>query len=96
MTVGRIIFILIGCLILAVISGIVTRNIIVALLFPFLLVAFLLMWANVKKQIPEEVKKEEGDISKEGITDTVPTQEDIVNQTPPMSTNYPRRPVQGV
>jgi predicted membrane protein len=100
MTAGRIVFTVIGCLILALISGIITRNIIIAILFPILLVAFLLMWANIKKQIPKEVKEKEEDISKEGITDTVQPQgsnpmveENKVNQSPPISTNYPRRPM---
>jgi septal ring-binding cell division protein DamX len=61
MTVGRIIATLIGSLILAVIAGLVTRNIIVAITFPFLLVAFLLMWRNLKQNPTKDLEKEENE-----------------------------------
>ena len=60
MTVGRIIATLVGSLILAVIAGLVTRNIIVAITFPFLLVVFLLMWRSLKQNPPKDFEKEEG------------------------------------
>jgi choline-glycine betaine transporter len=93
MTMGRIIFTLIGCLILAVITGIVTRNILVAVAFPFLLVVFLLMWRNIKERIPEEEDKGE-DIAQEGIADQNVAEQPVQESTeyPPVSTNYPRRP----
>jgi choline-glycine betaine transporter len=65
MTVGRIIATLIGCLILGVIAGLVTRNIIVAITFPFLLVAFLLMWRNLKQNPPKDLGEEEKEKTQE-------------------------------
>ena len=44
----------VACLILAIISGILARNFFIAIIFPILLVAFLLMWRNLKKDIPKE------------------------------------------
>lgn len=97
MTVGRIIFVLIGCAILGVISGLVTRNILVAIAFPFLLVVFLLMWNNLKKDMPKEVSEKEDerkDIGEEGIMDQNISEQAPQESTeyPPVSTNYPSRP----
>jgi choline-glycine betaine transporter len=74
MTAGRIMAILIGCVILAVVSGIVTRNLFIAIAFPFLLVVFIVMWSILKKEMPEEPKEE-------------PEEND---SEPPVSTNYPK------
>jgi choline-glycine betaine transporter len=81
MTVGRIIATLIGCLILGVIAGLVTRNIIVAITFPFLLVAFLLMWRNLKQNPPKEQVQEETPLANE--------QDQKETTQPPESTSYP-------
>ena len=79
MKIGEIIMTAIGCFVLAIISGIIARNIFVAIVFPILLVSFLLMWRNLKKNEP---KKEE--IKEEVV------EENVVNDSyPPVSTNYP-------
>ncbi len=106
MTIGRIIATLIGCLILAVIAGLVTRNIIVAITFPFLLVAFLLMWRNLKQNPPKDLEKEESN-QEQKITPPQekreqepqvrqPRVENVQTQPkvsqPPVSTNYPPTP----
>lgn len=59
MTVGRIVAIAIGGLILALIAGLVTRDIIVAILFPILLIGFLLIWRRINEETPSKPKKEE-------------------------------------
>jgi choline-glycine betaine transporter len=90
MTIGRIIATLIGCLILGVIAGLVTRNIIVAIAFPFLLVAFLLMWRNLKQTTPKEVvseKEETQELSQSEITQ----QQEVETTSAPTSTTYPPR-----
>lgn len=105
MSVGRIIAILFGCLILGVIAGLVTRNIIVAITFPFLLVAFLLMWRNLKQNPPEVEKKQvqekqEQDNPKvkveieQEVTKVQPQVQKVQQRPshPPISTNYPPTP----
>ena len=95
MTIGRMIFVLGGCLVLGLISGIVTRNLLVAIAFPFLLVIFILMWVNLRKEIKDD--KEDNDqenIAKTGVNDiNTETQESSEGYTPPpVSTNYPSKP----
>jgi hypothetical protein len=103
MSIGRIIATLIGCLILGVIAGLVTRNIIVAITFPFLLVGFLLMWRNLQQNPPEDVEKQ--DSQKENNPRPKVETKQEVNQPqaqktqpqqrptqPPVSTNYPPTP----
>lgn len=94
MTIGRMIFVLGGCLVLGLISGIVTRNLLVAIAFPFLLVIFILMWVNLRKEIKDD--KEDNDqenIAKTGVNDiNTETQESSEGYTPPpVSTNYPSK-----
>ena len=89
------IFVLGGCLVLGLISGIVTRNLLVAIAFPFLLVIFILMWVNLRKEIKDD--KEDNDqenIAKTGVNDiNTETQESSEGYTPPpVSTNYPSKP----
>ena len=95
MPIGRMIFVLGGCLVLGLISGIVTRNLLVAIAFPFLLVIFILMWVNLRKEIKDD--KEDNDqenIAKTGVNDiNTETQESSEGYTPPpVSTNYPSKP----
>ncbi len=95
MTIGRMIFVLGGCLVLGLISGIVTRNLLVAIAFPFLLVIFILMWVNLRKEIKDD--KEDNDqenIAKTGVNDiNRETQQSSEGYTPPpVSTNYPSKP----
>jgi len=59
MTIGEIVAIAIGGLILALIAGLVTRNIIIAILFPILLIGFLLMWRKIKQETPSSPQEEE-------------------------------------
>jgi hypothetical protein len=59
MTVGKIVVTAVGGLILALITGLVTRNIIVAILFPILLIGFLLMWRRIKQETPVKPEKED-------------------------------------
>lgn len=59
MTVGKIVVTAVGGLILALIAGLVTRNIIVAILFPILLIGFLLMWRRIKQETPVKPGKED-------------------------------------
>jgi len=59
MTVGQIVFIAVGGVILAIISGLVTRNIIIAILFPILLIGFLLMWRKIQEEMPSKPREEE-------------------------------------
>jgi choline-glycine betaine transporter len=105
MSIGRIIATLIGCLILGVIAGLVTRNIIVAVAFPFLLVSFLLMWRNLKQNPPEDVEKQDSQKgnnpqpkveTKQEVKQVQPevqkTQPQPRPTQPPVSTNYPPTP----
>ncbi|MFA7628132.1 MAG: hypothetical protein WCY37_01800 [Candidatus Dojkabacteria bacterium] len=59
MTVGKIVVTAVGGLILALITGLITRNIIVAILFPILLIGFLLMWRRIKEETPPKPQKED-------------------------------------
>lgn len=59
MTVGQIVFIAVGGVILAIISGLVTRNIVVAILFPILLIGFLLMWRKIQEEMPSKPSDDE-------------------------------------
>jgi UPF0716 family protein affecting phage T7 exclusion len=59
MTVGQIVFIAVGGVILAIISGLVTRNIVVAILFPILLIGFLLMWRKIQEEAPSKPREDE-------------------------------------
>lgn len=74
MTVGRIFATFIGCLIIGLIAGLITRNIIVAIIFPFLLVGFLLMWKNLKDNPPKDLEKEE---TQETPKTDVPQQKEV-------------------
>ena len=84
MTIGSMVMILIGSAILALIAGIVTRSIFIGILFPVLLLIFIIMWRSLKKNVVPEIKEEEiqeeGDITEEAVIDQSP---------PPVSTNYP-------
>lgn len=42
----------IGGLILALITGLITKNVIIAILFPVLLIGFLLIWRSIKEETP--------------------------------------------
>lgn len=90
MTIGRIIGTLIGCLILGVIAGLITRNIIVAITFPFLLVAFLLMWRNLKQTTPKEGVVEKQETQKPVQTEIIEEQR-VQDNPAPVSTTYPPR-----
>lgn len=97
MTIGRMIFVLGGCLVLGLISGIVTRNLLVAIAFPFLLVIFILMWVNLRKDIKDEkedIEVDKEDIANSGVNDiNTETQQSSEGYTPPpVSTNYPSKP----
>lgn len=62
MTVAEIVVTAVGGLILALIAGLVTRNVIIAILFPILLIGFLLVWRRIKQETPpvhQEPKEEE-------------------------------------
>lgn len=91
------IFVLGGCLVLGLISGIVTRNLLVAIAFPFLLVIFILMWVNLRKDIKDEkedIEEDKEDIAETGVNDiNTETQQSREGYTPPpVSTNYPSKP----
>lgn len=90
MSIGSMVLILIGCAILAVIAGIVTRSIFIGILFPLLLLIFILMWRSLKKDVEPEIqeeenKEDEGEITQEAVTDQQPPEQ----SPPPISTNYP-------
>lgn len=92
MSIGSMVLILIGCAVLAVLAGIVTRSIFIGILFPILLIIFIMMWRSLKKDIQPEIqnKEEEGDegeITQEAVTDQQPPE-----QSPPVSTSYPPAP----
>lgn len=101
MTIGKIVVTAVGGLILALIAGLVTRNIIIAILFPILLIGFLLMWRRIKEETPPNPQKEEE--VKEDQSQPIPQeqsqntqvnnyQQPMQNQSqPPVSTNYPPR-----
>ncbi|KUK67302.1 MAG: hypothetical protein XD87_0213 [candidate division WS6 bacterium 36_33] len=62
MTLAEIVVTAVGGLILALIVGLVTRDVIIAILFPILLIGFLLMWRRIRQETPleqEEPKEEE-------------------------------------
>jgi membrane protein implicated in regulation of membrane protease activity len=63
MSVGRMVAIAIGGLILALITGLITKNVIIAILFPVLLIGFLLMWRRIKEETPSKPKEEEEKVS---------------------------------
>ncbi|MFA7678029.1 MAG: hypothetical protein WCY00_00750 [Candidatus Dojkabacteria bacterium] len=94
MSIGTMVLVIVGCIILAIIAGIVTRSVFVGILFPILLVIFILMWRSLKKdstlEVKEEELKEEGDITEEAVADVQQTQEiEQQTQQPPVSTSYP-------
>lgn len=107
MTIAQIVATAVGGLILALITGLITRNIIIAILFPVLLIGFLLMWRRIKEETPSKPKEEEKEkvsVVKEEVEvedsgdPAQPTprvnnyQQPIQNQSqPPVSTNYPPR-----
>lgn len=61
MTIGRMIFTGIMLLILGIISGVIARSFLVAILFPVLLGIFLILWRNVKDTLPKEETEEKDD-----------------------------------
>jgi hypothetical protein len=107
MTVGKIVVTAVGGLILALIAGLVTRDIIVAILFPILLIGFLLIWRRINEETPSNPKEEEKEkvsVVKEEVEvedsgdQPQPTpqvnnyQQPMQNPSqPPVSTNYPPR-----
>lgn len=106
MSLGRMVAIAIGGLILALIAGLVTRDIIVAILFPILLIGFLLIWRRINDETPSKPKEEEEKVIavKEELKEDQPQsqpqptpqvnnyQQPIQNPSqPPVSTNYPPR-----
>jgi MFS superfamily sulfate permease-like transporter len=92
MSMGRIVAVSVGCLILAIIAALVTRNIIIAIAFPILLVAFLLMWRNLKQNTPvqetKQVQKQQEQQSNKTENSQTPQQQEQNTQAP-VSTNYP-------
>jgi hypothetical protein len=105
MTIAQIVATATGGLILALVTGLITKNIVIAILFPVLLIGFLLMWRKIKEEAPPNPKEEEKEstvteeIEVEASKDQpkpVPQvnnyQQPIQNQSqPPVSTNYPPR-----
>lgn len=100
MTIAQMVATAVGGLILALITGLITKNIIIAILFPVLLIGFLLMWRRVKEETPSKPKEEEKEkVEVEDSGDQPqPTpqvnsyQQPMQNQSqPPVSTNYPPR-----
>ena len=89
MSVGRIIATLVAGLILGAIAGIITKNIIVAIVFPLLLVAFLLMWKNLRQNTPEPIIKKEKKPEQLEIQKEETQQEVTVDSQVPVSTSYP-------
>lgn len=91
MTIGRMVAIFVGCLVIGVIAGLVTRNLIVAITFPFLLVAFLLMWRNLKENAPKELEETQEQEKKEAPQDELQTvlkqsqQEPESQESPPQA-----------
>jgi len=95
MTVGRIVMTLVGAAILGLVAGLLTRNIIIAIAFPFLLIAFLLMWRNLKEIAPEKKEKpeeKENEPVQEQVQPQQTQQQQPQTQQNPqasVSTNYP-------
>ena len=59
MTIAQMVATAVGGLILALITGLITKNVIIAILFPVLLIGFLLMWRRIKEETPSKPKEEE-------------------------------------
>jgi hypothetical protein len=107
MTIAQIVATATGGLILALITGLITKNIVIAILFPVLLIGFLLMWRKIKEETPTKPKgvekekvgsvEEEGEVEDRGDQVQPPPQannyqQPMPNQSqPPVSTNYPPR-----
>ena len=93
MTIAQIVATAIGGLILALITGLITKNVVIAILFPILLIGLLLMWKRIKEETPakpKEVEKEEvGPVKEER---RVEDRGDQVQQTPQVN-NY-QQPIQ--
>jgi biopolymer transport protein ExbD len=105
MTVAEIVVTAVGGLILALIAGLVTRNVIIAILFPILLIGFLLMWRRIRQETPleqKEPKEEEKEkviaIEKEGeikLREDQPQREPQVQSQNPQVSNY-QQPMQNL
>jgi len=101
MTIAQMVATAVGGLILALITGLITKNIVIAILFPVLLIGLLLMWRRIKEETPpmpkEEEKEKESTITEEvemGASDNQPnhvSQANNYQSQPPVSTNYPPR-----
>ncbi len=91
MTVGQIVFIAVGGVILAIISGLVTRNIIIAILFPILLIGFLLMWRKIQEEAPSKPPEEEkNDKEEKGQVIATKNEEVEVKVTEDQNQNQPQ------
>mgnify|MGYP001254181797 CR=1 FL=1 len=105
MTVAEIVVTAVGGLILALIAGLVTRNVIIAILFPILLIGFLLMWRRIRQETPpvhQEPKEEEKEkvipIEKEveiKLKEDQPQREPQVQSQNPQASNY-QQPMQNL
>jgi len=101
MTIAQMVATAVGGLILALITGLITKNIVIAILFPVLLIGLLLMWRRIKEETPsmpkEEEKekvepvKEEGEVEDRGDQVQPTPQVNNYQSQPPVSTNYPPR-----
>jgi len=91
MTIGTMVLVIVGSLILALIAWLVTGNLLIGLLFPILLIAFFFMWRSLKQDTQSQPKmsdnEEKGEISPEAVSDLPNTEE--ADSTPPISTSYP-------
>lgn len=89
MSAGRIIATVVAGLILGVVAGIITKNIFVAVVFPILLVAFLLMWRNLRQNPSEKITKKEVELEQLETLKGETQQEETVDSQIPVSTTYP-------
>jgi membrane protein implicated in regulation of membrane protease activity len=89
MSAGRIIATLVAGLILGIVAGIITKNIFVAVVFPILLVVFLLMWRNLRQKPSEKITKKEVESEQLGTLKEESQQEETEDSQIPVSTTYP-------
>ncbi|MHC1716329.1 MAG: hypothetical protein AB9915_00315 [Candidatus Dojkabacteria bacterium] len=96
MSFGKIVVILGGGILLALIGGLVTRNLFVAFAFPFLLFAFYIIWKSFKKDlevgnihIEEKEEVKENDQKVEEVVPTVKEELSSKNNEPVSTYNPP-------
>lgn len=97
MTIAQMVATAVGGLILALITGLITKNVIIAILFPVLLIGFLLMWRRINEETLSKPNEEEKEkviaVKKEVEVKVKEDQSESQPQPTPQVNNY-QQPMQ--